>query len=134
MDLSSPAENERHMPEEARQEWRRRHRGHFLIPAGVLIGLGVGLLLNQPGPGVLIGLGLGFVGSAFLSSTGPSQDTPAPPPMYGPRWIPVIIGAFIILLGLWTAWGPPLPWTYFIAFVFILIGIGFIARGLGRMR
>ena len=39
MDLSSPAENTRHMPEEAKQEWRRRHRGHFLIPAGVLIGL-----------------------------------------------------------------------------------------------
>jgi len=109
-------------------------QGSLPHPAGVLIGLGVGLLLNQPGPGVLIGLGLGFVGSAFLSSTGPSQDTPAPPPMYGPRWIPVVIGAFIILLGLWIAWGPPLPWTYFIAFVFILIGIGFIARGLGRMR
>jgi len=122
------------MPEEARQEWRRRRRGHFLIPAGVLIGLGVGLLLNQPGPGVLIGLGLGFVGSAFFPSISPSQDTPPPPPMYGPRWIAAIIGVFIILLGLWIVWGPPLPWTYIIALVFILIGIGFILRGFGRMR
>lgn len=134
MDLSSPAENERHMPEEARREGRRRHRSHFLIPAGVLIGLGVGLLFNQPGPGVLIGLGLGFMGSAFLPSTGPSQDAAAPAPMYGPRWIPVIIGVFIILLGFWIVWGPPLPWTYIIALAFILMGIGFIARGFGRMR
>jgi uncharacterized membrane protein HdeD (DUF308 family) len=134
MDLSSPAENERHMPEEEKKEWRGRHRGHFLIPAGVLIGLGVGLLFNQAGPGVLIGLGLGFVGSAFLSSMGPSRDATAPAPMYGPRWISVIIGVFIILLGLWIVWGPPLPWTSIIALLLILLGIGFIARGLGRMR
>jgi len=134
MGLSAHAENERHTPEEAKQEWRRRHRGNFLIPAGVLIGLGLGLLLNQPGPGVLIGLGLGFVGSAFLPSMGISRDTSAPAPMYGPRWVPVIIGVFIILLGLWIVWGPPLPWTYIIALIFILIGMGFIARGLGRMR
>jgi uncharacterized membrane protein HdeD (DUF308 family) len=54
--------------------------------------------------------------------------------MYGPRWIPVIIGVFIILLGLWIVRGTPLPWTYIIALVFILRGIGFIARGLCRMR
>ncbi len=134
MDLSSPAENERHMPEEAKQEWRRRHRGHFLIPAGVLIGLGVGLLFNQAGPGVLIGLGLGFVGSAFLASIGRSPDATAPAPLYGPRWISVMIGVFIILLGLWIVWGPPLPWTSIIALLLILLGIGFIARGIGRMR
>ena len=132
MDLSSPAENERHMPEEVKQEWRRRHRGNFLIPAGVLIGLGVGLLYGQPGPGVLIGLGLGFVGSAFLSSMAPSQEAPAP--LYGPRWISVIIGVFIILLGLSIVWGPPIPWTSVIALLLILLGIGFVARGLGRMR
>lgn len=135
MGLSSPAENERHMPEEEKQEWRRRrHRGHFLIPAGVLIGLGVGLLYGQPGPGVLIGLGLGFVGSAFLSSVAPSQEATAPAPMYGPRWISVITGVFIILLGLSIIWGPPIPWTYVIALLLILLGIGFIARGFGRMR
>jgi drug/metabolite transporter (DMT)-like permease len=122
------------MPEEAKQEWRRRHRGHFLIPAGVLIGLGVGLLFNQAGAGVLIGLGLGFVGSAFLAFMGPSQAAAAPAPMYGPRWISVILGVFIILLGLWIVWGPPLPWTSIIALLLILLGIGFIARGFGRMR
>jgi len=32
------------------------HQGHygFLIPAGVLIGLGVGLLVNQVGSGILV--------------------------------------------------------------------------------
>lgn len=31
------------------------------IPAGALIGVGVGLLFGQAGAGVLIGLGVGFV-------------------------------------------------------------------------
>jgi hypothetical protein len=129
------------MPEEAKQdqreerrEWRRRHGGHFLIPAGVLIGLGVGLLFSQAGAGVLIGLGLGFLGSALMPA--PSRDEPAPPPapMWGPRWIPVIIGVFLVLVGLAIVSGTVLPWTYIIAIFLILIGIGFIVRGFGRMR
>ena len=126
--------DERQEWREARREWRRTHRGPFLIPAGVLIGLGIGLLFNQPGPGVLIGLGLGFVGSAFLSSRGPPGDATAPAPMHHTRWISVVIGVFIILLGLSIIWGPSIPWTSVIALLLILLGIGFIARGFGRMR
>ena len=49
-----------------REDRRRHHRNHgyMLIPAGVLLGLGIGLLAGYPGPSVLIGLGLGFIGSA----------------------------------------------------------------------
>jgi hypothetical protein len=140
MDLSSPWEKDRFMPEEVKQdpgeerrEWRRGHGGHFLIPAGALIGLGIGMLANQAGAGVLIGLGLGFVGSALLPI--PVQDAPVPSREgIGARWIQAIVGAFIILVGLWIALSPPLPWTFIIALLFILIGIGFIARGIGRMR
>ncbi len=38
----------------------------FIISAFILIGLGVGLLVDHLGSGFLIGLGLGFVGSALL--------------------------------------------------------------------
>ena len=129
------------MPEEEKQdwraekrEWRRRHRGRFLIPAGALIGLGIGMLFNQAVAGVLIGLGLGFVGSALLPPMGQPQEAPAPAPMYRPRWIPVLIGAFLVLVGLGIIGGLPLPWTSIVAIILILIGIGFIARGFGRMR
>jgi hypothetical protein len=139
MDLSSPAENERHMPEEAKQEskedrreWRRQHRGNFLIPAGVLIGLGIGVLVNQAGAGVLIGLGLGFLGSALIPF--PAQDEPVPAPMHPPRWIPVLIGVVLVLVGLSIVSGVVLPWTYIIAVILILIGLGFITRGFGWMR
>ena len=145
MGLSTHAENERHMPEEAkqeskqdwraeRQELRRRHRGPFLIPAGVLIGLGVGLLFNQAGAGVLIGLGLGFLGSALIPAPTGEEPAPSPAPMWGPRWVPVIIGVFLVLVGLSIVGGLLLPWTYIFAIFLILVGIGFIVRGFGRMR
>jgi hypothetical protein len=35
--------------------------GALFIPGGCLIGLGIGLLVGNPGAGVLIGLGSGFM-------------------------------------------------------------------------
>jgi len=129
--------DERKAWREERREGRRRHRGRFLIPAGALIGLGAGMLLSQPGPGVLIGLGLGFVGSALVPPAAPAQPpgTTSPAPAHGrSRAIPVLVGIFLILVGLGVVWGLPLPWTTLVAVLLILIGIGFIARGLGRTR
>ncbi|MBU9712336.1 hypothetical protein [Evansella tamaricis] len=40
---------------------------NYFIPAGLLIGLGIGKLFDQPIPGGLIGLGLGFL-STIVSS------------------------------------------------------------------
>ena len=39
----------------------------YLIPAGLLIGLGIGMALNQTAAGVLIGLGAGFL-AAFIAA------------------------------------------------------------------
>lgn len=119
------------MAEETQQVRRNRHGGHFLIPAGALIGLGAGMLLNQTGAGVLTGLGLGFVGSALYSST--TTGGVATGRVHGSGWIPAIVGVFLILIGLAIVLGPTLPWTTIIAVLIILFGLGFIARGFGRM-
>ncbi|HUK38587.1 MAG TPA: hypothetical protein VLV30_05685 [Methanomicrobiales archaeon] len=124
-------EDQRRAWREERREWRRKHRGPFLIPAGLLIGLGVGILANQPGAGLLIGLGLGLVGSAFLPM-GPGGE-PAHFPVHGARWAFVLVGAFLVLLGLALVSGWALPWTYVAALLLVLIGIWFIVRGIGRM-
>jgi len=42
--------------------------GYLLIPAGALIGLGIGMYYNHTAVGVLIGVGAGFLG-AFLYET-----------------------------------------------------------------
>jgi hypothetical protein len=54
--------------------------------------------------------------------------------MWGSRWILAVIGLFLVLLGLSIVGGLLLPWTYIFAIFLILIGIGFIVRGFGRMR
>ena len=67
---------------------------HFFIPAGVLIGLGVGLIAGYPGAGVLIGLGLGLIGSAF--QTGECAE----PSRCSHHGISMIVGVFLILVGI----------------------------------
>ncbi|WP_035513008.1 hypothetical protein [Halalkalibacillus halophilus] len=40
----------------------------YLIPGGLLVGLGVGLWIDQVAAGVMLGLGIGFLLSAFMGS------------------------------------------------------------------
>jgi hypothetical protein len=130
------------MASEGKREWRKRHRGHFLIPAGILIGLGIGLLAGYPASGVLVGLGLGLLGSAFqqhdeapATDTAASASAPAPAPIRccgGPRWISVFIGIFIILVGFGLVWAPAMYWQYIIAVFLVLFGVWFVARGYGK--
>ncbi|MGB7788067.1 hypothetical protein [Methanoregula sp.] len=107
----------------------RKHGRYFLIPAGVLIGLGVGLLAGYPGPGVLIGLGLGFLGSAFMKLSGyETGDTALPVQARRPRWTFALIGIFLIVIGIGISWAPVNRWPLLIAIFLILFGIWFIVR------
>ena len=108
------------------KDGKRHHGRHFFLPAGILIGLGVGLIAGYPAAGVLIGLGLGLIGSAFLAGdcAGPSRCSP--------RWISVIVGFFLILMGVATVWSPPDFWPYFAAVFLIALGVWFLARGFTR--
>jgi len=121
------------MDSDDKAAWRRRHGRHAFIPAGVLIGLGVGILLNYPGPGVLIGLGLGFLASSVGRSedSGPSEAAP-PFGIKGLNLTMLLVGIFIILIGIGLVWTPPMIWPYLVAAFLILLGIGFVVRGFRR--
>jgi hypothetical protein len=114
-----------------REERRRYHRrgGSMLIPAGVLLGLGIGLLAGYPGPGVLIGLGLGFIGSAVLarqrSGAAGAEGMTGPSPR--PRTGLILIGAVLILVGISLVWAP-LRWPVIAALFLILLGVWFLFR------
>ena len=41
-------------------------RNGLIVPAGILIGLGAGLLVDHAGAGFLVGLGFGLLGSELL--------------------------------------------------------------------
>jgi len=119
------------------QQHRRRHGRHFLIPAGVLIGLGVGIIVGYAGAGVLIGLGLGFLASAFLPPAGEApEDAPVPCCRHGGRWMSAGIGVVFVIIGAVIIWAPQNFWTYLwpygVGVFLILIGLSFIAKMLWR--
>jgi hypothetical protein len=114
------------------QERGRRHGRHFLIPAGVLIGLGIGIIAGYLVAGLFIGLGLGFLASVFLPTGEAPESAPVSCCGRGGRWNFVVIGAFFIIIGVALVLAPQnfwaYVWPYGIGAFFILIGFSFIVR------
>ena len=110
----------------------RQHRyGEFVIPAGILIGLGVGLLADRLFSGFLAGLGLGLVVSELLvpgqkSSEGDYRQ------QAGVNMMVLLFGAFLVLVGIGIDWVPAAAWLYAIAGFLILAGIAILIRGFSR--
>ncbi len=100
----------------------------FIVWAGILIGLGAGLVADQLGAGFLIGLGLGLVGSELFSHFGRSLGNEFPQQ----KQINVtttLIGAFLTYIGVSIIWAPVAIWPYAVAGFLVLIGVSFLIRG-----
>ena len=104
-----------------------RHTG-FIVPAGILIGLGVGLLVDRAGVGFLVGLGLGLIGSELLPLVRRSREGECTQPR-GANVTTLLIGAFLVFIGISIVLVPAAIWPYAIAGFLILAGIWFLVRG-----
>jgi hypothetical protein len=104
-----------------------RHCG-FIVPAGILIGLGLGLLVDQLGSGFLIGLGLGLIGSELLPLVRKSREGECTQPK-GTNVTALLIGSFLSFIGIGIVLVPAAIWPYAIAGFLILTGIWFLVRG-----
>ncbi len=100
----------------------------FAISAGALIGLGVGLLVDLVGSGVLIGVGLGLLASELiplvkrpLESEGLQRGSM--------NVTMLLIGAFLVIIGISIVLAPAVLWPYAIPGFLILIGIWGLVRG-----
>ena len=100
----------------------------FIVPAGILIGLGAGLLVDHLGSGFLVGLGLGLIGSELLSFLRKSRVGECTQPG-GANVTTLLIGAFLAFIGISVVLVPAAIWPYAIAGFLILTGIGFLVRG-----
>jgi hypothetical protein len=108
-----------------------RHNG-FIVPAGILIGLGAGLLMDHAGAGFLVGLGLGLLGSELLPLVRKSREGEYP--QLGRANVTLIlIGTILVLAGVSIVWAPVTIWTYAIPGLLILAGIGFLVRGFANI-
>jgi len=120
---------------ERREKHRHRHGGAYIfIPAGILIGLGVGLLAGHPASGVLVGLGLGFIGTALARAKTPAaaENGAENQNDYYRRSSPVlfaVLGIFMICLGIGIVWVPAGFWPVLAAGLLILLGVWILYRG-----
>jgi hypothetical protein len=103
----------------------------FIVPAGVLIGLGAGLLADQAVAGFLVGLGLGLLGSELLSFARKSREGEYPL-AGGANVMLLFIGAVLVLAGTSIVWAPAAVWIYAIPGLMILAGIGVLVRGFAK--
>jgi hypothetical protein len=104
-----------------------RHAG-FIVPAGILIGLGVGLLVDRAGVGLLVGLGLGLIGSELLPLVRRSREGECRQPG-GANVTTLLIGTFLAFIGIGIVLAPAAIWPYAIAGFLILTGTWFLVRG-----
>jgi hypothetical protein len=100
----------------------------FVVPAGILIGLGAGLLADHAGAGFLVGLGLGLLGSELLPFARKSREGEYSQPGSANVTL-LLIGTVLVLAGISIVWAPAAIWTYAIPGLLILAGIGVLVRG-----
>jgi putative Mn2+ efflux pump MntP len=105
---------------------RERKMGGIFIPAFLFIGVGIGLLVGQPGVGALVGIGIGFIAMAAARtkeqmSTGQHTDAP--------EFISFLVGLMFVVAGIGILYFPAMLWPYLGAAVLILLGLWFMFRG-----
>jgi hypothetical protein len=101
----------------------------FFVPAGILIGLGAGLLADQIVAGFLIGLGLGLVGSELFCHVKKSRDEVCIP-TDGANVTTTLFGVFLVFIGTSIVLVPAAVWPYAFAGFLILAGVALLVRGL----
>jgi hypothetical protein len=103
----------------------------FIVPAGILIGLGAGLLADQAVAGFLVGLGFGLLGSELLPLARRSREGEYPQ-VGGANVTLLLIGSVLVLAGISIVWAPAAIWTYAIPGLMVLAGIGVLVRGFAK--
>jgi predicted anti-sigma-YlaC factor YlaD len=104
----------------------------FIVPAGILIGVGVGLLVDYLVSGFFIGLGFGLIGSELFRLVEKSREGECTQPG-GANVTTLLIGSFLSFIGIGIILAPAAIWPYAIAGFLILTGIWFLVRGFLRI-
>lgn len=103
----------------------------FILPAGAMIGLGAGFLVGHVGTGVFVGVGLGLLASGLL----PVVRRPLEGGGLrrgGVNATELMIGAFLIFVGVGLVLAPAALWPYAIPGFMILMGLWSLVRGFLR--
>jgi putative Mn2+ efflux pump MntP len=108
------------------EKHRERRMGGIFIPAFLFIGVGIGLLVGQPGVGALVGIGVGFIAMAAARTR---QQMKAGLHSDVPEFISFLVGLMFVVAGIGLIYFPMMLWPYLGAGVLILLGLWFMFRG-----
>jgi hypothetical protein len=109
-----------------------RDVGGLLIPAGLFIGLGIGLLVGRPDVGVLAGLGAGFLGLAFVRAREVPVEVHVP--SRSGDVLMILIGIMFVIAAIGLVYFPFQIFPYLGAAFLVLLGFWFLLRGLEGFR
>jgi hypothetical protein len=117
-------------------EQRTRRGGFYLVPAGGLIGLGIGIILGYQLTGFLAGLGLGYLLFTGVYGRDPGYPDPSgnTAPFRGSYLVMLVIGLYIIASGFAIIWVPRSDWPNILAIFLVLAGAWFFVHGYYRRR
>ena len=113
--------------------WKEHRDFGFIVLAGALIGIGAGMFIDYTFSGFLIGLGLGFVASGLIPLVWrPSEGEGLH--QQDKNVTLLLIGAFLVFIGVGLVLAPAVIWPYAIAGFLVLLGTWFLIRGFFRVR
>src|SRR5512136_2076193 len=97
----------------------------FIVPAGILIGLGVGLLVDYLLSGFFVGLGFGLICSELYRLVEKSREAESTQ-LAGVNVTTLLIGVFVVVIGFGIVLVPAAILPYAIAGFLILTGNWFL--------
>jgi len=117
------------------EEKKGREIAGLIFVACMFIGAGIGLLFERPDVGGAIGMGVGFLlmGVLRVKRVKPSEATISLPRSFGQVAL-CLIGALMIVLGLFILYCPELIYPYLVGVGVIIIGVLIILAGLIGIR
>jgi len=117
------------------EEKKGREIAGLVFVACMFIGAGIGLLFERPDVGGAIGMGVGFLlmGVLRVKRVRPSEATISLPRSFGQVAL-CLVGALMIVLGLFILYRPELIYPYLVGVGVIIIGVLIILAGLIGIR
>ena len=117
------------------EEKKGREIAGLIFVACMFIGAGIGLLFERPDVGGAIGMGVGFLlmGVLRVKRVKPSEATISLPRSFGQVAL-CLVGALMIVLGLFILYCPELIYPYLVGVGVIIIGVLIILAGLIGIR
>ncbi len=107
-----------------------------IFVAFMFIGLGIGMLFDEPGAGVIIGMGVGFIAGTLMREGGRTElpRYRLALPTNAPQVFMVGLGALFISWGVLILYGVKIPWDIVVAASLIVIGLAFLVIGTSMRR